>query len=81
MEKSVEIGRVSASDVSISQIFKSSFARSFVSNYHDNKILDMDYYNDRNDISTSSVDDYLDNLQKSLQAEVTINNTSGNVSN
>ncbi|KAG8038266.1 hypothetical protein G9C98_006593 [Cotesia typhae] len=77
MEKSMEIGRVSASDVSISQIFKSSFARSFVSNYHDNKILDMDYY-DRNDISTSSVDDYLDNLQKSLHAEVTINNTSGN---
>ncbi|CAD6239832.1 GSCOCG00002381001-RA-CDS [Cotesia congregata] len=80
MEKSVEIGRVSASDVSISQIFKSSFARSFVSNYHDNKILDMDYYNDRHDISTSSVDEYLDNLQTSLQGQVTINNTSGNAS-
>ncbi|XP_044586700.1 uncharacterized protein LOC123266503 [Cotesia glomerata] len=80
MEKSVEIGRISASDVSISQIFKSSFARSFVSNYHDNKILDMDYYNDKHDISTSSVDDYLDNLQKSLQGEITINNTSGNAS-
>ncbi|XP_057334628.1 homeobox protein 9-like [Microplitis mediator] len=79
MENSVKLNRVTPSDVSISQIFKSSFARSFVSTYHDNKILDMDNLNDSFNISSSSVDHFLDNFQNKRSGDNSNTDISNNI--